>query len=60
MSKKRRNKKKLTTLKEALSSINDQSLAIKQFSREFFKDADIGIRKHKNKKKYTRKEKYKK
>ena len=40
--------------------LNDQSLRIKQVSREVFKDADIGTRKHKVKKKYTRKPKYKK
>ena len=33
---------------------------IKRASREEFMDADIGTRKHKNKKKYTRKPKYKK
>ena len=40
--------------------LNDQSLRIKQISREVFKEADIGTRKHKVKKKYTRKPKYKK
>ena len=40
--------------------LNDQSLRIKQVSRDFFKEADIGTRKHKVKKKYTRKPKYKK
>ena len=33
---------------------------IKRVSREVFKDTDIGTRKHKDKKKYTRKPKYKK
>ena len=40
--------------------LNDQSLRIKQVSREVFKDADIGTRRHKVKKKYTRKPKHKK
>ena len=55
--KKRRKKK---TLKEMRDRLNDQSLRIKQVSRDVFKDADIGTRKHKVKKKYTRKPKYKK
>ena len=40
--------------------LNDQSIRIKQISREVFKEADIGTRKHKDKKKYNRKLKYKK
>ena len=40
--------------------LNDQSLRIKQVSRDFFKEADIGTRRHQVKKKYTRKPKYKK
>ena len=40
--------------------LNDQSLRIKQVSRDFFKEADIGTRRHKVKKRYTRKPKYKK
>ena len=54
--KKRRKKK---TLKQMRDRLNDQSLRIKQISREVFKEADIGTRKHKVKKKYTRKPKYK-
>ena len=55
--KKRRKKK---TLKEMRDRLNDQSLRIKQVSREVFMDADIGTRRHKVKKRYTRKPKYKK
>ena len=58
MSKKRKPKKR--TLKQMKDRLNDQSLMIKQVSREVFKDADIGTRRHKGKKKYTRKPKYKK
>jgi len=58
MSKKRKPKKR--TLKQMKDRLNDQSLMIKQVSREVFKDADIGTRRHKVKKKYTRKPKYKK
>ena len=54
----KRNKKK--TLKQMRDRLNDQSLRIKQVSREVFMDADIGTRRHKVKKKYTRKPKYKK
>ena len=56
--KKKRNKKR--TMKQKLDRLNDQSLRIKQVSREVFMEADIGTRKHKVKKKYTRKPKYKK
>ncbi len=56
MASKRRKKK---TIKQMQERLNDQSLYIKQVSREVFKDADIGTRKHKVKKKYTRKPKYK-
>ena len=55
--KKRRKKK---TLKEMRDRLNDQSLRIKQISRDYFKEADIGTRRHKVKKKYTRKPKYRK
>ena len=58
MKKKKRNKKR--TLIQLRDRLNDQSLRIKQVSRDFFKDADIGTRRHKVKKKYTRKPKYKK
>jgi len=51
MKKKKRNKKR--TMKQKLDRINDQSLRIKQVSREVFMEADIGTRKHKVKKKYT-------
>ena len=54
----KRNKKR--TMKQKLDRLNDQSLRIKQVSREVFMEADIGTRKHKVKKKYTRKPKYKK
>ena len=56
--KKRKPKRK--TLKQMRDRLNDQSLRIKQASRDFFKEADIGTRRHKVKKKYTRKPKYKK
>ena len=56
MTKKRKNK----TLKEMEDRLNDQSLRIKRASRDFFKDADIGTRRHKVKKKYARKPKHKK
>ena len=58
MKKKKRNKKR--TMKQKLDRLNDQSLRIKQVSREVFMEADIGTRMHKVKKKYTRKPKYKK
>ena len=56
----RKRKRKNKTLKEMRDRLNDQSLRIKQVSRDFFKEADIGTRRHKVKKKYTRKPKYKK
>ena len=37
-----------------------KSLYIKRVSRDFFMGTDIGTRKHKDKKKYTRKIKHKK
>jgi hypothetical protein len=43
-----------------MDRLNDQSLIIKRASREEFKDADIGTRRHKVKKRYVRKPKYKK
>tara|TARA_R100000008_G_scaffold84653_1_gene72642 strand:- start:58 stop:261 length:204 start_codon:yes stop_codon:yes gene_type:complete len=58
VSSKRKRKKK--TLKQMRDRLNDQSIRIKQISREVFKEADIGTRKHKDKKKYNRKLKYKK
>ena len=59
MAKKGKRKRKNKTLKQMRDRLNDQSLRIKQVSRDFFKEADIGTRKHKVKKKYTRKPKYK-
>ena len=55
----RKRKRKNKTLKQMRDRLNDQSLRIKQVSRDFFKEADIGTRRHKVKKKYTRKPKYK-
>tara|TARA_A100001515_G_scaffold133517_1_gene122787 strand:+ start:760 stop:948 length:189 start_codon:yes stop_codon:yes gene_type:complete len=55
-----RKKKKKKTMKQMLDYINDKSLRIKRVSRDFFMDADIGTRKHKDKKKYNRKVKHKK
>ena len=57
---KKRRRKKKRTWQESLDYLNDQSLMIKRASREEFMDADIGTRRHKNKKRYTRKSKYKK
>ena len=56
--KKKRNKKK--SFQQMLDYLNDQALMIKRVSREVFMDADIGTRKHKDKKKYSRKVKHKK
>ena len=58
MAKKR--KKKRRNLQQVLDYLNDQSHKARLASRDFFKDADIGTRRHKVKKKYTRKPKYKK
>ncbi len=58
MAKKRKKKKK--TLQQILDYLNDQSLRIKRASRDYFMGTDIGTRKHKDKKKYNRKVKYKK
>ena len=55
----KKKKRKNRTIKEMRDRLNDQSIRIKQISREVFKEADIGTRKHKVKKKYTRKPKYK-
>ena len=55
---KKREKKK--TMQQMLDYINDQSLRIKRVSRDFFMGTDIGTRKHKDKKKYSRKVKHKK
>ena len=59
MARKKR-KQKRRTLKQMRDRLNDQSLRIKQASRDFFMGTDIGTRKHKDKKKYTRKRKHKK
>ena len=56
----RQKKRKNKTIKQMRGRLNDQSLRIKQISSEVFMDVDIGTRKHKVKKKYTRKPKYKK
>ena len=40
--------------------LNDASRIIKTVSRDFFMGTDIGTRRHKDKKKYTRKIKHKK
>ena len=53
-------KKKKKTFQQMLDYINDQSLRIKRASRDYFMGTDIGTRKHKDKKKYTRKTKHKK
>jgi len=57
---KKNKKKKLTTLQQVLDYLNDQSLRIKKVSRDYFMGTDIGTRRHKDKKKYTRKVKHKK
>ena len=59
MGKKRKHKKKKKTLQQIKDYLNDKSLYIKRVSRDFFMGTDIGTRKHKDKKKYTRKAKYK-
>ncbi len=56
--KKKKNKKK--TMQQMLDYLNDKSLYIKRVSRDFFMGTDIGTRRHKDKKKYTRKIKHKK
>ena len=56
----RKGKKKKKSFQQMLDYLNDQALMIKRVSREVFMDADIGTRKHKDKKKYSRKIKHKK
>ena len=56
----RKGKKKKKSFQQMLDYLNDQALMIKRVSREVFMDADIGTRKHKDKKKYNRKVKHKK
>ena len=60
MSKRRKKRNKKKTLKQIMEYLNDKSLYIKRVSRDYFMGTDIGTRKHKDKKKYTRKTKYKK
>jgi len=54
----RKGKKK--TLQQIKDYLNNQSIRIKQISREVFMGADITTRVHKDKKKYSRKIKHKK
>ena len=56
----RKGKKKKKTLQQIKDYLNDQSIRIKQISREVFMGADITTRVHKDKKKYSRKVKHKK
>ena len=60
MPKKRNQKKKKKTLQQIKDYLNDQSIRIKQISREVFMDADTKTRVHNDKKKYSRKTKHKK
>tara|TARA_B100001094_G_C18195084_1_gene810218 strand:+ start:1390 stop:1587 length:198 start_codon:yes stop_codon:yes gene_type:complete len=60
MGKRRNKRKKKKTLQQLKDYLNDKSLYIKRVSRDFFMSTDIGTRKHKDKKKYTRKIKHKK
>ena len=55
---KKKNKKK--TMQQMIDYLNDKTLYIKRISRDFFMGTDIGTRRHKDKKKYTRKIKHKK
>ena len=56
----RKRKKKKKTLQQIKDYLNNQSIRIKQISREVFMDADTTTRVHKDKKKYSRKVKHKK
>ena len=58
--KRKQRKRKNKTLRQMEDHLNDQSHKARLASRDFFKGADIGTRRHKVKKKYTRKPKYKK
>ena len=58
--KKKNRRKKKKTWSQMMDYLNDQALRIKQISREVFMSADTTTRKHKDKKKYTRKQKHKK
>ena len=55
MGRKKKQKKKLTTLQQVKEYLNDKSLFIRKVSREVFMGVDIGTRTHKDKKKYNRK-----
>ena len=55
-----RKRKKKKSFQQMLDYLNDQALMIKRVSREVFMDVDIGTRRHKDKKKYNRKQKHKK
>jgi len=59
MGRKKKQKKKLTTLRQIQEYLNDKSLFIRKVSREVFMGVDIGTKKHKDKKKYNRKTKHK-
>ena len=56
----RNRKKKKKTLQQIKDYLNDQSIRIKQISREVFMGSDTTTRVHKDKKKYSRKQKHKK
>ena len=56
----RNRKKKNKPLQQIKDYLNDQSIRIKQISREVFMDADTTTRVHKDKKKYSRKIKHNK
>ena len=60
MGKKKKQKKKLTTLEQVKEYLNDKSRYIKAISREVFMGTDTKTRVHKDKKKYSRKTKHKK
>ena len=60
MPKKRNHKKKKKTIQQMKEYLNDASRIIKTVSREVFMGADITTRVHKDKKKYSRKQKHKK
>ena len=47
-------------MQQMLDYLNDQALMIKRVSREVFMGVDVSTRKHKDKKKYNRKQKHKK
>ena len=55
-----RKRKKKKSFQQMLDYLNDQALMIKRVSREVFMGVDVGTRRHKDKKKYSRKVKHKK